>query len=359
MIFFAFKPTLSPIGFYNDLDTGDTVRLFTLKVENVCAEEIRLFDYNTDPVPIVPQGANIGCGFTLGSINSLYLYNAPSENIIIPLSGSDVICIGFSTSILPNDFGTWTSSDNSVATITNAGIITGIAEGQSSFTFTNALTGCSSVPSEYVTVISSDPDEQNFYTCEHDSIQLTLDEIPESETYSWSPTTNLSDPTIKNPWCYATMDTPYQLTIEGENCSMLIDVNVVISTTPPSFITGDDHICIGQFSSASPTTGGTWTSSDEAVASIDNNGLITGISEGQANFIFMDSQNGCISDATIELTVVGPSVISLHGSDVIAIGETTLVSASAGATGVWTSDNPSIATINANTGTITGISQGM
>ncbi len=47
------------------------------------------------------------------------------------------------TSLTPNSGGTWSSSDTNIATITNAGIITGINPGNVSFIFTNSVTTCS------------------------------------------------------------------------------------------------------------------------------------------------------------------------------------------------------------------------
>ena len=54
------------------------------------------------------------------------------------------ICVGGNTSLTPNSGGTWSSSNPSVITVTNAGIATGMAPGSSTLRFTSSSTGCSS-----------------------------------------------------------------------------------------------------------------------------------------------------------------------------------------------------------------------
>ena len=60
-------------------------------------------------------------------------------------------------------------------------------------------------------------------------------------------------------------------------------------------ITGLDSICIGATTQLSPTTDGTWISTNSAVASVTDSGLVTGISAGSARFVFTSA--GC-SDTT-------------------------------------------------------------
>ena len=60
------------------------------------------------------------------------------------------ICIGSTASILtPNSNGIWVSSDNNIATVTNAGVVTGISAGSVTFTFTSFATGCSNTTSPF------------------------------------------------------------------------------------------------------------------------------------------------------------------------------------------------------------------
>jgi hypothetical protein len=57
------------------------------------------------------------------------------------------LCIGSEITLSPTTGGTWLSNAPSVASITNAGLVTGLTAGSATFTFTNSTTGCSATTS--------------------------------------------------------------------------------------------------------------------------------------------------------------------------------------------------------------------
>ena len=60
------------------------------------------------------------------------------------ITGASGICIGSTTSLLGTPAGgTWTSNNNTVATITNLGLVSGLSAGATQFVFTNTATTCS------------------------------------------------------------------------------------------------------------------------------------------------------------------------------------------------------------------------
>lgn len=62
----------------------------------------------------------------------------------VSITGSSSICVGATTTttLSPTTGGTW-SSNNASASVTNAGVVTGISAGSATFTFTETLSGCS------------------------------------------------------------------------------------------------------------------------------------------------------------------------------------------------------------------------
>lgn len=82
--YFGIVPTLGPSAQYNDLKTGDTIRIFSVSVEPNPKNpaDVRLFDNNTDPNSSAAgmRGANFGNGFTIGGLtqcyNGNYIYTA-------------------------------------------------------------------------------------------------------------------------------------------------------------------------------------------------------------------------------------------------------------------------------------------
>jgi len=62
------------------------------------------------------------------------------------------LCVGASTQAQPSSGGIWTSSDETVATISNAGSVVTIGAGTCTFTYTDLITGCESVPALTLTL---------------------------------------------------------------------------------------------------------------------------------------------------------------------------------------------------------------
>ncbi|MEW4922451.1 Ig-like domain-containing protein [Algibacter sp. 2305UL17-15] len=116
----------------------------------------------------------------------------------------------------------------------------------------------------------------------------------------------------------------------------------------------------------------TWSSEDPSVAAVDTNGLVTGISEGSTNIKAQATVNNKIVENTITISITpnisGPKseeIVFLNPTGSIAISKTYQYNVAyyntfgeeETATFTWSSDNPSVATVDAN-GLVTGISVG-
>ncbi|MFC6264127.1 T9SS sorting signal type C domain-containing protein [Flavobacterium panici] len=73
---------------------------------------------------------------------------------IVSITGSSNICAGSTTTLSPTSGGTWVSNNPAVASVTNTGIVTSIAAGSATFTFTNIATPNCSATTGTVTVSS-------------------------------------------------------------------------------------------------------------------------------------------------------------------------------------------------------------
>ncbi|MBK6785394.1 MAG: Ig-like domain-containing protein, partial [Saprospiraceae bacterium] len=124
---------------------------------------------------------------------------------------------------------------------------------------------------------------------------------------------------------------------------------------PIVVLNGPASICVGKTTNLSPTTGGTWQSTNLAVATISNAGLVTGISAGTARFIFTNTSTGCISDTSAVVTITQGPAVSITGDDELCIGETTNLSPNSG--GTWASSSILVATVT-NAGLVTAVSAG-
>ena len=151
-------------------------------------------------------------------------------NALPIVSAGSSVCVGSTITISPATGGTWSSSDDTKATVTNAGIVTGIAAGSVTFTFTNSTTGCSATTSA-----------------------VTVNALP------------------------------------------------VVSAGP--------SVCVGSTITLSPTTGGTWTSSNNSKATVTNAGIVTGVSTGSVDFSYSNSTTGCNAVTSLVDIIDAPVVI--------------------------------------------------
>ena len=88
----------------------------------------------TGTVSVANSGGS-GTSAATFTVNQLPVVTAPSP------AG---ICVGATSNVTPASGGTWVSNSPTIASVSNAGLITGLLAGTSTFTFTNSTTGCSS-----------------------------------------------------------------------------------------------------------------------------------------------------------------------------------------------------------------------
>ncbi len=101
------------------------------------------------------------------------------------------------------------------------------------------------------------------------------------------------------------------------HCTAVMNGNAVvtINSLPTVSITGSNSICIGSTTTLSPTTGGTWVSSDGGLASVTNAGVVTGAAAGSPTFTFTATATGCSSTtAAVTVNPILPASISISAS---------------------------------------------
>ncbi len=118
----------------------------------------------------------------------------------------------------------------------------------------------------------------------------------------------------------------------------------------PATINGTTYLCAGSTTKLNTaSTGGTWSSSNTAVATVGSSGTVSGIAGGTVTISYTFA-SGCASVTTVTVNPL-PSVIS--GVTKVCRGETTTLS-DADAGGTWTSANTMIATVGSSSGVVTG-----
>lgn len=120
-------------------------------------------------------------------------------------------------------------------------------------------------------------------------------------------------------------------------------------------ITGSNSVCIGANTALSNTTGGgTWSSLNTAIATVNASGLVTGIASGNTPIRYtVTNGNGCTNSVIFSMTV-NPLPV-LGGPNSVCVGGNITATANSG--GTWSSDTPALASVDAS-GIVTGLAPG-
>jgi len=109
------------------------------------------------------------------------------------------------------------------------------------------LNGCTDSDSILITVNDLpvvDAGEDIDYLCDGDSIQLNAS--PGFASYSWVPTSDVSNPAINNPFAIGDVTADYIVTVTDlNNCMNSDTVNIIINGTVPTNAGPDFEICLG------------------------------------------------------------------------------------------------------------------
>ncbi|QRM87936.1 T9SS type B sorting domain-containing protein [Lacinutrix sp. WUR7] len=275
-------------------------------------------------------------------------------NGIPTISGNVIVCEGTDTQLTGS--GTagattpWVSSDTAIATVSNTGLVTGVSAGTADITYADA-NGCDITVT--VTINATPTITGVLSVCTGDNTMLT-----------GSGTANVTAPWVSSDTAIATVDNTGLVTgvssgsadityTDSNDCTVTVTVAVTVPT-----ITGTLSACLGFTTqlTGSGTANATapWISSDTAIATVDNTGLVTGVSAGTADITYTDA-NGC--DITVTVTINATPTIT--GTLIACEGDTTSLtgSATASATNPWISSDTAIATVD-NAGLVTGVSAG-
>ena len=288
---------------------------------------------------------NVGFGSLSASYQgpSIAKQSIPSSILSATLPTTSLtLCAGATANLTPSTGGTWSTSNSSVATVTNGGVVTGVAAGTTTLTFTDTTTGCSN--SIGVTVTAAPVLGGATGVCVGQNANVTP-----NTGGTWS-SSNSAIASVTNAGVVTGVSAG-SVTLTFTNTTTGCSSSGSFTVTAPPTLGGSSVVCVGQTANVTPGTGGTWSSSNNAIATITNAGLVTGVSAGTVTLTFTNTSTGCSN--TRSFTVNGGT--TLGGSSSTCVGTSALVTPNVG--GTWTSSNPAVATVT-NGGVVTGVSGG-
>lgn len=172
-------------------------------------------------------------------------------------------------------------------------------------------------------------------------------------TFTWGDGSKEKTLIVNSPGTY-TVTVSYP-----DGCSRPDQIVITRSDVLIAPITGTANVCVGAVTNLSTSTaGGTWSSSNTAIATVSATGAVTGVTAGTADIIYtLTNGNGCTGTLQQTITVNAmPTVAATTGPSSVFVGDNiSLSNATAG--GVWSSSNTAVATVS-TTGTVTGVTSG-
>ncbi len=297
-----------------------------------------------------------GCGSAVDSVE-VTVNSLPSAGTI---TGAATVCVTATTTLSSTVAGgVWSSSNGSVATIGTDGIVSGVAAGVATISYSYTNSCGTSVTSQVVTV----------------NALPNAGAISGSNSVCLSSTTDLSNAVSGGVWSssntsVATVSTTGVVTgvavgtatityTHTTSCGSAFVTHDVTVNTVPSFasITGANTVCASSsITLSNSVAGGAWSSSDDAVATVGTDGTVTGVAAGTATISY-GASNACGSNYVSTVITVNPSSATITGSTSVCLGGVTTFAVSDPA-GTWSSSAPTVASIGSASGLVNGLTIG-
>jgi hypothetical protein len=151
---------------------------------------------------------------------------------------------------------------------------------------------------------------------------------------------------------------------DGNSCTATTTQSVTVNAiVTAGTVSGASPLCIGATAtySSNGTTGGTWSSSDDLVATVNaSTGVVTAVAAGTATITYTIS-SGCGSPVTATATVTvntNGNAGTITGTSTLCTGATATFTSDGNGGGSWSTSDALVATVNASTGVVTAVGAG-
>ena len=207
----------------------------------------------------------------------------------------------------------WSSSNTAIATVNaSTGVVSGVAAGTATITYTRTASGgCTDVTATRTVTVTAPPSSGTLSgtagICINGTSTFTSTVSGGSWTSSNTAVATINSSTgVISPVAVGSATMTYTVSGTG-GCSNATATRVITITALPTAgtLSGNQAICIGGTSSFTSTvSGGTWSSSNTAIATINaSSGVVTGVATGVATMTYLVAGSGGCADATETRTI--------------------------------------------------------
>ncbi len=259
------------------------------------------------------------------------------------ISGTSSVCIGSTVTLSSTaSGGAWSSGTPSVATISGTGVVTGVTVGTADITYT-VMGACGTATATYSVNVSAGVTGGTISGATTGCQGLT---VPLTETLTGG-TWSSSAPTIASVnsagivygVAAGSATISYSYT---SGCGTGVATHAMTINASPSAgtVTGVPSVLCtsGTATLSASVSGGSWTSTNNAIATVDASGTVTGVSGGVDTIEYrVTGTGGCYSIASTRVAITaGPSAtITSAGSLVFCAGSNVVLNANRGTGYSW------------------------
>ncbi|MCR5450730.1 MAG: Ig-like domain-containing protein [Solobacterium sp.] len=285
------------------------------------------------------EDGNLTAEITVNVIVPAEKIEIQTEVSEIEYGESETLEVTFKPSNTTNQKVTWTSSDESIATVDENGVVTAVGEGKVIITATSEDGGFTAskeinVLFTHLTGISFKEESADIII--HESKELELIYDPENaslKTVTWESSDESVATVDENGKVTAVGDGTATITVTSKDggYSASIEIHVIIpaqSITISSEVTeilyGNSETLEVAFTPSNTTNQKvTWTSSDESIATVDENGVVTAVGEGKVTITATSEDGGFTASKEINILFTHIESIAFTEEEVSGLtGET-------------------------------------
>ncbi len=321
--------------------------------------------------------AGVVRGNALGSATISYTFTnvcgtvAATKNITVSsgafaggITGTTTVCVGSTTTLADTvTGGTWSSAATGTATISTTGVVTGVAAGTVTISYT-VTSSCGTATATTSVTVNPMPAAGTITgtTTVCEAATTTLADAASGGTWSSSNTSIASVTSSGLVRGVAAGSATISYTVTNSCGTASATAAVTVNPLPHASVIGGSHsMCLGAATSTltDSVSGGVWASSNTAVASINSaTGVVNAIAVGSTNISYTVSNTCGVASVSIAFTVDSstPGIGAITGTAVVCAGATTALADTA-AGGIWTTSSAAIASVN-TTGVVRGVAAG-
>jgi uncharacterized protein YjdB len=302
------------------------------------------------------SGGNATITYTVtnecGSATTTAIVTVNATPSVSGITGTLTVCTGATTSLNnATGGGAWTSSLTGVATVSGTGVVSGIAAGNTTISYT-VTNSCGTNAATAIVTVNPTPNAGTITGSSSVNTGATITLSNAASGGAWSSSNSNATVNSSGVVTGVTVGTATISYTVTNSCGTAVAIKVITINSSLSAITGSMAICVGGTTTLGVSEpGGTWSTSNTLFATVGSaTGIVTGITPGTVTISYT------LSGGTVT------AVVTINGNPAISSGTlsacpgSTLTLSGAPSGGIWSSSNTGVATVSG--GIVNGVSSG-